>query len=71
LRDDGVTPETAGRISGSVIQALRHPKQPNIDAQMLARLSARLFVRDKAAGRSAARAGSDRGHHARHRKREG
>jgi hypothetical protein len=38
---------TAGRISGLVIQALRHLKQPNIDAQMLARLSARLSAQDK------------------------
>ena len=39
---------TAGRISGLVIQALRHLKQPNIDAQMVARLRARLSAQDKA-----------------------
>ena len=39
---------TAGRISGLVIQALRHLKQPNIDAQMVARLRARLSAEDKA-----------------------
>lgn len=39
---------TAGRISGLVIQALRYVKQPNIDAQMLAQLRARLSEEDKA-----------------------
>lgn len=39
---------TAGRISGLVIQALRHLKQANVDAQTVARLRARLTVQDKA-----------------------
>lgn len=39
---------TAGRISGLVIQALRHLKQANIDAGMVARLHARLSAQDKA-----------------------
>lgn len=39
---------SAGRISGLVIQALRYLKQPNIDAQMLVQLHARLSEEDKA-----------------------
>ena len=39
---------TAGRISGLVIQALRHLKQGNIDAQLVARMRARLSAEDKA-----------------------
>lgn len=39
---------TAGRISGLVIQALRHLKQANIDSQTVARLRARLTVQEKA-----------------------
>lgn len=39
---------TAGRVSGLVIQALRYLKQANIDAQVLARLRARLTDQDKA-----------------------
>jgi hypothetical protein len=38
---------TAGRISGMVIQALRHLKQANIEAQMVARLRSRLTSEDK------------------------
>lgn len=38
---------TAGRISGLVIQALRYLKRPNIDAQVVARLRARLSDQDK------------------------
>jgi hypothetical protein len=39
---------TAGRISGLVIQALRHLKQSNIDDQVMARLRQRLSDDDKA-----------------------
>jgi len=39
---------TAGRISGLVIQALRHLKQANIDALVVSRLRARLTAQDKA-----------------------
>lgn len=39
---------TAGRISGLVIQALRHLKQPNVDGQVLAQLRQRLSHEDKA-----------------------
>lgn len=39
---------TAGRISGLVIQALRHLKQANVDAQVVARLRSRLTAEDKA-----------------------
>jgi hypothetical protein len=38
---------TAGRISGLVIQALRHLKQDNIDCQTIARLLARMTLDDK------------------------
>ena len=38
---------TAGRISGLVIQALRHLKQASIDAQMVARLRARLSAQER------------------------
>jgi hypothetical protein len=38
---------TAGRISGLVIQALRHLKQGNIDSQTIARLRARMSFDDK------------------------
>lgn len=38
---------TAGRISGLVIQALRYFRQPNIDAQILSRLTKRLSKKDK------------------------
>ena len=39
---------TAGRISGLVIQALRHFKQTHIDDQVVAKLRARLTAEDKA-----------------------
>lgn len=39
---------TAGRISGLVIQALRHFKQANIDDRVIATLRARLSVEDRA-----------------------
>jgi len=39
---------TAGRISGLVIQALRHFKQEHIDEQMVKTLRARLSADDKA-----------------------
>lgn len=39
---------TAGRISGLVIQALRHFKQAHIDERMIATLRARLDAEDKA-----------------------
>ena len=39
---------TAGRVSGLVIQALRHLKQPNVDEQMIKTLSKRLSSEDKA-----------------------
>jgi hypothetical protein len=39
---------TAGRISGLVIQALRHLKQPNVNEQVLAQLRQRLSHDDKA-----------------------
>jgi hypothetical protein len=39
---------TAGRVSGLVIQALRYLKQANVDAQLVARLRARLSDQDKA-----------------------
>jgi hypothetical protein len=38
---------TAGRISGLVIQALRHLKQPNVDDQMIKKISKRLSSEDK------------------------
>lgn len=38
---------TAGRISGLVIQALRHLKQDNIDSQTIARLRARMTSDDR------------------------
>jgi hypothetical protein len=38
---------TAGRISGLLIQALRHLKQPNVDEQIIARLRERLSNEDK------------------------
>jgi hypothetical protein len=38
---------TAGRISGLVIQALRHFKQSNIDARIIAKLKKRLSAQDK------------------------
>ncbi|MES2832898.1 MAG: DUF6088 family protein [Pseudomonadota bacterium] len=38
---------TAGRISGLVIQALRHLKQSNVDVQTVACLRARLSAKDK------------------------
>jgi hypothetical protein len=38
---------TAGRISGLVIQALRHVKQEHVDDQVLAKLSTRLTPDDK------------------------
>lgn len=40
---------TAGRISGLVIQALRHLKQPNVDEQVIAQMRKRLSHEDKAA----------------------
>lgn len=39
---------TAGRISGLLIQALRHLKRPHIDDQVIAALGARLTREDKA-----------------------
>lgn len=39
---------TAGRVSGLVIQALRHLKQPNVDAQVVKKLQRRLTPEDKA-----------------------
>ena len=39
---------TAGRISGLVIQALRHFKQAHIDDQVIATLRAKLTLEDKA-----------------------
>lgn len=39
---------TAGRISGMVIQALRHFKQAHMDDQIMVRLKARLTAEDKA-----------------------
>lgn len=39
---------TAGRISGLLIQALRHLKRPHIDDQIIAALEARLTEDDKA-----------------------
>lgn len=38
---------TAGRVSGLVIQALRHLKQTNIDDQVLRKISKRLSAEDK------------------------
>jgi hypothetical protein len=38
---------TAGRISGLVIQALRHLKQEHVDEQVVARLNAKLTQEDK------------------------
>lgn len=38
---------TAGRISGLVIQALRHLKQANVDDQVMGRISQRLSAEDK------------------------
>jgi len=38
---------TAGRISGLVIQALRHFKQSNVDDSVIQKLTARLNVEDK------------------------
>jgi hypothetical protein len=38
---------TAGRISGLVIQALRHFKQSNVDESVIQKLTARLNVEDK------------------------
>lgn len=39
---------TAGRISGLVIQALRHFKQAHVDDQLVAKLKSRLGAQDKA-----------------------
>jgi len=39
---------TAGRISGLVIQALRHLKQPRVDSNIIATLQRRLSAKDKA-----------------------
>ncbi len=39
---------TAGRISGLVIQALRHFKQAHVDDQLVAKLKTRLGAQDKA-----------------------
>ncbi len=39
---------TAGRISGLVIQALRHFKRAHIDGQVVAALRAKLTTEDKA-----------------------
>ncbi len=39
---------TAGRVSGTVIQALRHWKQPNVDKALITRLRKRLSKADKA-----------------------
>jgi hypothetical protein len=38
---------TAGRISGLVIQALRHIKQSNVDDQVIKQISKRLSNEDK------------------------
>jgi len=38
---------TAGRISGLVIQALRHFKQLNVDEKVIEKLKARLTAEDK------------------------
>jgi hypothetical protein len=38
---------TAGRISGLVIQALRHLKQPNVDEQIISRIRQHLSAEDK------------------------
>jgi len=38
---------TAGRVSGLVIQALRHMKQQNVDAAVVAKLCRRLTAADK------------------------
>lgn len=42
----------AGRVSGLVIQALRHWKQPNVDKRIIGQLRRRLSAKDKAALRA-------------------